>query len=58
VLLDDVAPRGEELLQGRTPSDKVVLVEGGEDMLGRFVPVEITRADNWCLSGRIVENRK
>ncbi len=45
-------------MQGRTPSDKVVLVEGGEDMLGRFVPVEITRADNWCLSGRIVENRK
>jgi tRNA-2-methylthio-N6-dimethylallyladenosine synthase len=58
VLLDDFAPRGDGLLQGRTPSDKVVLVEAGEEMLGRFVRVEITRADNWCLSGRIVENGK
>lgn len=58
VLLDDAAPRGDGLLQGRTPSDKVVLVEAGEEMLGRFVRVEITRADNWCLSGRIVDNGK
>jgi tRNA-2-methylthio-N6-dimethylallyladenosine synthase len=56
VLLDDVAPRGKGLLQGRTPSDKVVLVEAGEDMLGRFVSVEIQRADNWCLSGGIIKN--
>ncbi len=54
VLLDDVAPRGEGLLQGRTPSDKVVLVEGGEELLGRFVSVEITGGENWCLSGRVL----
>ena len=58
VLLDDVAPRGEGILQGRTPSDKVVLVEGGEELLGRFVSVEITCGENWCLNGRVlhVEN--
>ena len=54
VLLDDFAPRGEGLLQGRTPSDKVVLVEAGEEMLGRMVSVLITGAENWCLSGRIL----
>ncbi len=54
VLLDDFAPRGEGLLQGRTPSDKVVLVEAGEEMLGRMVSVGITGAENWCLSGRIL----
>lgn len=58
VLLDDAAPRGEGLLQGRTPSDKVVLVESGEELLGRFVSVEITGGENWCLNGRVlhVEN--
>jgi len=54
VLLDDFAPRGEGLLQGRTPSDKVVLVEAGEEMLGRMISVRITGAENWCLSGRIL----
>ena len=53
VLLDDLAPKGEGLLQGRTPSDKVVLVEGEENMLGRTVSVEITRGENWCLYGQI-----
>ncbi len=58
VLLDDVAPKGKGLLQGRTPSDKVVLVEGGEELLGHFVSVEITGGENWCLNGRVlyVEN--
>jgi tRNA-2-methylthio-N6-dimethylallyladenosine synthase len=55
ILLDDVAPRGEGLLQGRTHSDKVVLVEGKEDLLGRFAIVEITGGENWCLAGRILE---
>ena len=54
VLLDDFAPRGEGLLQGRTPSDKVVLVEAGEEMLGRMISVRITGAENWCLSGKIL----
>ncbi|NLA91734.1 MAG: tRNA (N6-isopentenyl adenosine(37)-C2)-methylthiotransferase MiaB [Synergistaceae bacterium] len=53
VLLDALAPKGEGLLQGRTPSDKVVLVEGEENMLGRTVSVEITRGENWCLYGQI-----
>ena len=55
VLLDDHAPRGEGLLQVRTPSDKVVIAEGGEDLLGRFASVEITEGENWCLTGKICE---
>ncbi len=52
ILLDDVAPRGHGLLQGRTPSDKVVLIEGGEELLGRFTTVEITNGESWRLDGR------
>jgi tRNA-2-methylthio-N6-dimethylallyladenosine synthase len=52
VLAEGPAPRGQ-LLQGRTPTDKVVLFPGGEELLGRFVPVEITEAEPWCLKGTV-----
>ena len=54
VLLDDRAPRGEGHLQGRTPTDKVVIAEGAEELLGRMAEVEITRGNKWCLSGKIL----
>ena len=55
ILLDGFAPRGEDTLQGRTDTDKVVLLRGGwaED-LGRFALVEISEADHWCLHGNLV----
>lgn len=53
VLADDYAPRGEGLLQGRTPSDKVVIFPGDEKILGEFVKVRITSAEAWCLHGEI-----
>ncbi|MBR0256205.1 MAG: tRNA (N6-isopentenyl adenosine(37)-C2)-methylthiotransferase MiaB [Synergistaceae bacterium] len=55
VLADDYAPRGEGLLQGRTPSDKVVIFPGGSEILGQFVRVRITSAEAWCLHGEIEE---
>ena len=53
VLVDGSAPRGEGLLQGRTPSDKVVIFEGSKKLLGQFVNVKITRAEAWCLHGEL-----
>jgi len=53
VLLDGLPPKGEGLLQGRTPTDKVVLVEGSPELLGKFVEVSITEAEHWCLRGRV-----
>jgi tRNA-2-methylthio-N6-dimethylallyladenosine synthase len=43
------------LLQGRTPTDKVVLFPGEASLAGRFVTVEIAEAGSWCLKGRVVE---
>ena len=54
ILADDFAPKGEGLLQGRTPSDKVVIFEGDESILGQFVKVRITSAEAWCLHGELV----
>ena len=54
VLADDDAPKGEGLIQGRTPSDKVVIFEGDRSLLGQFVKVRITEAEAWCLHGELV----
>ena len=54
VLVDGPAPRGEGCLQGRTPQDKVVIFEGSEELLGKFVSVRITRAEAWCLHGEVI----
>ena len=55
VLADAPAPKGENLLQGRTPSDKVVIFEGSKKLLGSFVNVKITSAEAWCLHGVVSE---
>ncbi|MCL1940531.1 MAG: tRNA (N6-isopentenyl adenosine(37)-C2)-methylthiotransferase MiaB [Synergistaceae bacterium] len=55
ILLDGPAPKGEGLIQGRTPTDKVVLIEGDGSLLGSFAHVRITGAENWCLSGEIIK---
>jgi tRNA-2-methylthio-N6-dimethylallyladenosine synthase len=54
VLVDGAAPKGETLLQGRTPMDKVVLLDGAKDLLGRFVTAEVVSAESWCLRGVVV----
>lgn len=54
VLVDGPAPKGENLLQGRTPSDKVVIFEGSKKLLGEFVNVKITSAEAWCLHGEVI----
>jgi tRNA-2-methylthio-N6-dimethylallyladenosine synthase len=58
ILLDDHAPKGEGLIQGRTPTDKVVLLKGDESLLGKFVHVKIINAENWCLEGERTEIRE
>lgn len=40
-------------IQGRSRSDKLVYVEGGEDVIGHTVPVKIKRAGPWSLGGRV-----
>ncbi|MDR3279951.1 MAG: tRNA (N6-isopentenyl adenosine(37)-C2)-methylthiotransferase MiaB [Synergistaceae bacterium] len=54
VLLDEPAPKGEGLLQGRTAADKVVLVSAPPDMSGKFRDVLITASSPWCLDGEII----
>lgn len=54
ILIDAPAPKGEGLLQGRTMTDKVVIVEGKPNEIGKFKDVRITGAGNWSLEGEIL----
>ncbi|MDR3321999.1 MAG: MiaB/RimO family radical SAM methylthiotransferase, partial [Synergistaceae bacterium] len=54
VLIDEAAPKGEGLLQGRTGTDKVVLLKAPSDMTGAFREARITASSPWCLGGELV----
>lgn len=51
ILADGLAPRGEGKIQGRTMTDKVVIIPGCEEDFGKIIPVRITRASHWSLEG-------
>ena len=51
VLADGYAPRGEGRIQGRTMTDKVVILPGGSSDFGKIIPVVVTRASHWSLEG-------
>lgn len=52
ILVEDRAPKGEDLFMGRTPSDKVVLFQGSEKLLGHFLRVRITSTEAWSLKAQ------
>jgi tRNA-2-methylthio-N6-dimethylallyladenosine synthase len=54
VLIDEAAPKGEGLLQGRTTTDKVVLLKAPSEMTGAFREARITGSSPWCLDGELV----
>ncbi|NLV82720.1 MAG: tRNA (N6-isopentenyl adenosine(37)-C2)-methylthiotransferase MiaB [Synergistaceae bacterium] len=51
ILLDGRAPKGAGLFQGRTNTDKVVIVKACEEEIGSFMRVRITKGNNWSLEG-------
>ncbi len=40
--------------RGRTPTNKLVFVESGENLLGKVLPVNITWAGPWSMQGRLL----
>lgn len=41
--------------RGRTPTNKLVFVESGLDLMGQVLPVEITRTGAWSMQGKLVQ---
>lgn len=50
VLVEEPGRKGGML--GRTRTNKIVTFDGGPDLIGRTVPVEIVEAGSWVLRGR------
>ncbi|MFA5536652.1 MAG: tRNA (N6-isopentenyl adenosine(37)-C2)-methylthiotransferase MiaB [Bacillota bacterium] len=54
VLVEGISKTNDKRLSGRTEGNKVVNFDGDEKLIGQIVPVEITEALTWSLSGRLV----
>lgn len=55
VLCEGVGRTRDDCLTGKTRQNVIVDFDGGEELIGQFVDVEITDALNWALLGKIVE---
>ncbi len=53
VLVEGVSKTNPDCMTGRTDTNKIVNFPGNESMVGRFIPVRITKAHTWSLNGEI-----
>jgi len=53
VLVDGFAPK-DNMLQGRTRANRIVIFKGEESLIGSFVKVKIKRGETWALLGELV----
>ena len=51
VLCDGKSKNNENVYSGRTEGNKIVLFDGDESDVGRFVEIKITRAETFALYG-------
>lgn len=54
VLVDGISKKGLPLLNGKNHAGIIVEFEGTEDMVGKFVEIEVTSSANWAVKGKIV----
>ena len=52
ILVEGISKNNENMLTGRTQSNKVVVFEGTKDMIGEIVEIEITSEHLWYLKGK------
>ena len=53
VLVEGTSKNNEDMLTGRTDSNKVVIFEGDKSLIGNMVELEIVSEHMWYLKGRI-----
>ncbi|MCS7234007.1 MAG: tRNA (N6-isopentenyl adenosine(37)-C2)-methylthiotransferase MiaB [Synergistetes bacterium] len=53
VLVDGFAPK-DDMLQGRTRANRIVVFKGEESLIGSFVKVKIVKGETWALLGELV----
>ena len=54
VLIEGKSKTNSQMLTGRTDSNKVVVLEGSEDLIGKMVNLKIISEHMWYLKGEVV----
>ena len=55
ILIEGLSKTNEDMLTGRTNSNKVVVFEGSKDLIGKVIDVQIISEHKWYLKGKIIE---
>jgi tRNA-2-methylthio-N6-dimethylallyladenosine synthase len=53
VLVEGFSKNNDKMLTGRTDSNKVVIFEGNESLIGKVIDIKITSEHMWYLKGKI-----
>ena len=56
VLVEGKGRKSEEYMTGKNDEGIIVEFKGSEELIGKFVPVRITKAMNWALEGELTGN--
>ena len=54
ILVEGYSKNNEKMLTGRTDSNKVVVLEGTQDSIGKMIPIKIVSEHMWYLKGEII----
>lgn len=57
VLVEGPSKNNDQMLSGRTESNKTVIFAGSPSLIGQYVDLEITDAQTWILKGTLLENK-
>ena len=52
ILIEGKSKNNDEMLTGRTDSNKVVIIQGNDDLIGKVLSVEIVSEHMWYLKGK------
>ncbi len=53
VLIEGRSKTNENMLTGRTDSNKVVVLEGSDELIGKLISIKIISEHMWYLRGKI-----
>lgn len=56
VLIEGVDKKKENRLMGRTRTNKIVFLDGSQEMVGEIIKVKVNKTRTWTLEGEIVES--
>lgn len=56
ILVEGISKNNDSMLNGRSDSNKTIVFEGKDELIGQMVNVEIEEEHKWYLKGKIIDN--